>query len=184
MGLEEDISKDTGAEDFKNLEIPEDLFYKVGRKFHCKDVESLKKLFDKLKTSPKVELYIKNQDCKNVPSISTIKGLVQKSFDSKWEYNTWKHDIKLRGIQEIARERGGKCLSTEYKNSLTKLRFQCKNGHEFEATPNAVKNEDHWCPICSGVKKLTLVKFQEIARERGGVCCSPKYKNNYTKLRF
>jgi len=184
VGLEEDISKHAAKEDFKNLEIPEDLFYKVGRNFHCKDVESLKRLFDKLKTSPKVELYLKNQDCKNVPSISTIKGLVQKSFKSKSEYNTWKYDIKLRGIREIARERGGECLATEYKNSLTKLRFQCKNGHEFEATPNAVKNEDHWCPICSGVKKLTLEKFQDIARERGGECCSPEYKNNHTKLRF
>ncbi len=158
-------------------------FYKAGGNFHCKDVESLKKLYEKLKSFPKVELFLKNQDYKNVPSSFTIKRLVQKSFELKTGYKTWRCDIRLREIQDIAKERGGKRLSTEYKNNRTKLRFRCKNGHEFEMTQLNVKF-DHWCPTCAGVKKLTLEEFQEIARKRGGECLSTEYKNNYTKLKF
>ena len=184
LGLEEDISKHTGEGDFKNLEISKDFFYKVGQEFHCKDVESLKKIYDKLKSFPKVELYLKNQDCKNIPSSYTIRRLVQGSLKSKLEYNTLRHDFRLREVQEIAKERSGECLSTEYKGSLTKLKFRCKNGHEFEATPNGVKDKDSWCPTCAGVKKLTLKEFQDIAKERRGECLSTEYKNIITKLRF
>ncbi len=183
-GLEKEISRDMGEGGFKNLEIPKDFFYIVGQKFHCKDVESLKKLYDKLKSFPKVELYLKNQDCKNVPSNYTIRRLVQESLNSKLEYNILRHDFRLRKVQEIAKERGGECLSTEYRGSLTKLKFRCKNGHEFEATPNGVKDKDSWCPKCGGVKKLTLKEFQDIAKERDGECLSTEYKNSYTKLKF
>ena len=34
---------------------------------------------------------------------------------------------KLETIRQIAQERGGKCLSTEYVNNHTKLEFSCKN---------------------------------------------------------
>ncbi len=57
--------------------------------------------------------------------------------------------MTLEEFQEIAKERGGICLSTEYDNSYTKLVFLCVRGHEFEAKPFNVKNNDSWCPTCS-----------------------------------
>jgi len=187
VGLKEDISKDAGEEDYKNLKIPKDLFYKVknsSHDYHCKDINLLKKIYEIQKSYPKTELYLKNQDCKNVPSSSTIQRLVKKSIKSKSEYNTWRCSIRLREIQEIAKSKGGECLSSEYKGSKNKLKFRCKREHEFETTPTNVKNNDSWCPTCEEKEELTLKEFQDIAKERGGECLSTEYINIRTKLRF
>ena len=37
--------------------------------------------------------------------------------------------ISIEEMQEIARKRGGKCLSKKYINAHTKLEWQCANGH-------------------------------------------------------
>jgi len=184
VGLKEDISKDAGGEDLKNLKIPEDLFYKEKNGFHCKDVNLLKKIYETQKSFLKIELFLKNQDCKKVPSSFTLRRLVQKSFKSIIEYNNWRSGIMLKEYQDIAKYKEGKCLSTEYKNNITKLRFRCKKGHEFEANPNDVKSHKSWCPICMERKKLTLKEIQDIAKERGGKCLSSEYKNNKSKLKF
>jgi len=184
VGLEELITRDTGEEDFKNLEIPKDLFYKGKNGYHCKDLNLLRKIYETQKSFLKIESYLNNQDCKNVPSKATIYRLVQKSFKSKSEYNLWRCGIMLKEFQEIAEGKGGECLSPEYKNSKSKLKFRCQRGHEFEAIPNDVKIKHSWCPTCAGKEKLTLKEFQDIAKERGGECLSPEYKNCDTKLRF
>lgn len=49
------------------------------------------------------------------------------------------HTIEL--MQKIAAERGGECLSKIYKNNLTKLRWRCKHGHEWEAVPGSITQE-------------------------------------------
>ncbi len=117
-------------------------------------------------------------------SSSTIQRLVEKSFKSKSEYNTWRSSIRLREIQEIAKSKGGECLSSEYKGCKNKLKFRCKREHEFETTPTNVKNNDSWCPTCEEKEELTLKEFQDIAKERRGECLSTEYKNIRTKLRF
>src|ERR1035437_1524224 len=43
--------------------------------------------------------------------------------------NKRKRKGTIEEIQKIAEERGGKCLSKEYFNSLTKIELQCKEGH-------------------------------------------------------
>lgn len=63
-------------------------------------------------------------------------------------YCAGKHKNSIERMHEIAKERKGKCLSTSYKNVFTKLRWQCANGHEFEAIPKHVIN-GHWCPNCT-----------------------------------
>ncbi|WP_367804083.1 zinc-ribbon domain-containing protein [Brevibacillus laterosporus] len=52
-------------------------------------------------------------------------------------------------MREIAISRGGECLSDQYKDNKTNLRWKCSKGHEWEATPNNIKSKGHWCPICS-----------------------------------
>ena len=54
----------------------------------------------------------------------------------------------LATIQKICLDRGGECISTEYINSQTKMKFRCAYGHEFEKVPNKIKQE--WCPQCQG----------------------------------
>lgn len=91
----------------------------------------------------------------------------------------------LEDIKLIAESKGGECLSTEYVNQRTKLHFRCGVGHEWYARADGMKNNDRWCPVCSGNKLLTpLDELRRIAVEHGGKCLSEGYINNKTKLRF
>ncbi len=54
----------------------------------------------------------------------------------------------IRDMQELASSRGGQCLSTEYVDTKTKLKWKCAFGHEWEATSRLLK-AGHWCPGCA-----------------------------------
>jgi Zn finger protein HypA/HybF involved in hydrogenase expression len=54
----------------------------------------------------------------------------------------------IEEMQALAKKYNGRCLSSTYLGALTKLRWQCNKGHEWEATPASVKNAKHWCPVC------------------------------------
>jgi hypothetical protein len=58
----------------------------------------------------------------------------------------------LKEMKNIAKSKGGICLSTNYVNAKTKLKFQCKEGHLWIAAPNHIK-EGHWCRKCHIIKK-------------------------------
>jgi hypothetical protein len=94
----------------------------------------------------------------------------------------------LRGtieqMQALAKAQGGVCLSTVYVNQSTKLRWFCAKGHEWEATPNGIKNNDHWCPACAGTLRGTIEQMEVLAKRYDGQCLSTKYVNNRTKLRW
>jgi len=162
-------------------------FYTINNEWHsqwrCKDIDLLKKLYENVESNRKIEVIFKELGCNNVPSYETINQIIQRSFNSKEEYNTWRSDIKLRKIQEIAIEKGGKCKSTEYEKNTIKMLFECKKGHKFEMEP-AVLKAGHWCPQCGGTQRLNLGEFQEIAEKRGGICKSNDYKNAWAKLIF
>ena len=88
---------------------------------------------------------------------------------------------KLKELQEIAKEKGGLCLSTKYINNRTKLKWQCKEGHIWGAVPNSIK-QNTWCPYCGGGLRLDIQQMQELAKKKGGVCLSKEYVNNRIKL--
>ncbi len=87
----------------------------------------------------------------------------------------------IKEMQEIAIKRKGKCLSTNYINNKTPLKWQCKEGHEWFATPPSIKRGT-WCLKCAGKTKLTIEDMAKLANEKGGKCLSTKYINNSTKL--
>jgi len=89
--------------------------------------------------------------------------------------------LTIEEMKIIAEGRDGKCLSNKYINNITKLLWECKFGHQWEATPGNIKR-GRWCLKCSGKKKLTIKEMQEIAESRGGKCLSEKYVNWKTKL--
>lgn len=92
-------------------------------------------------------------------------------------------------MKEIARERGGECLSTHYKNAQTKLRFRCGEcRHTWWATPASVRL-GKWCKPCGHVRRAnstrsSLEKCQAMARERGGECLSKSYTNAHVTMRW
>ncbi|MCP4129769.1 MAG: hypothetical protein GY754_02015 [bacterium] len=95
--------------------------------------------------------------------------------------------VTITDMQEIAVSRGGKCLSKKYVDTRTKLKWQCREGHTWEALPGNIKTGS-WCRECNkrnaGRKKLTIEQMQEKAKERGGSCLSKKYIDNRTKLKW
>ena len=91
----------------------------------------------------------------------------------------------LLELQQLAAERGGECLATEYLGSQSKLPFRCKVGHEWDVSPNSLINLNSWCPYCTGHKILDpLGEIQQLAAERGGECLATEYINSSTKLPF
>lgn len=91
--------------------------------------------------------------------------------------------LTLDEMQELAASRGGQCVSDQYLNNHTKLRWRCAAGHEWEAAPVLIKL-GQWCPHCAHVARLSLDAMVEIASSRGGRCLSTKYVNVGTHLRW
>lgn len=85
-------------------------------------------------------------------------------------------------MHEVANAKNGKCLSNKYVNSDTKLLWECKVGHRWEASANSIIHGDHWCPECAGTKKRTIDEMKLFALSKGGICLSEKYINRKTKL--
>ena len=86
-------------------------------------------------------------------------------------------------MRDLARARGGRCLSQEYVNSNTRIEWECEQGHRWRAVPRTV-SAGSWCPICARNQRLTLQEFQTLASRRGGKCLSNEYKNKETKLQW
>lgn len=82
------------------------------------------------------------------------------------------HEVRL-----IAKQRAGKCLSREYVNATSPLRWSCALGHQWRAALASVIRRRTWCPVCAGNRKLELKDLYRIARERGGRCLSRRYLN-------
>jgi len=84
-------------------------------------------------------------ECKN--------GHVWTAYFKHIRYGHWcptcagKKKYTIEDMHKLATEKGGKCLSKEYTNHDAKLRWRCRNGHEWESTPHNIIFK-HWCPIC------------------------------------
>ena len=96
--------------------------------------------------------------------------------------------VTLQQMREIAASRGGKCLSIDYINTQTKLKWQCTESHIWEAMPNNVKRK-RWCRLCgiekrAAKKRLGIERMIALAAKKGGKCLSDKYNNNTTKLKW
>jgi hypothetical protein len=90
--------------------------------------------------------------------------------------------IRLQEIKNIAKQKGGACLSGTYKNLETKVEMMCKVGHKWNPTPLDIIYADSWCPHCYGRLKTTIDRIQKLANKRGGECLSKTYANSKTKL--
>lgn len=91
-------------------------------------------------------------------------------------------------MQKLALRNQGECISTEYVNNSIKLRWRCKEGHEFGAIPGNVQ-QGKWCPNCARARagsrqRLTLEDVQKLAKKQGGVCLSTEYGNAKKKMRW
>lgn len=88
----------------------------------------------------------------------------------------------LGDMRQLASDRGGRCVSSTYKDVHTHLDWECSLGHRWKATATSLISRKSWCPTCAGCAKLSLADMQEVASARGGVCLSSVYLNNRAKL--
>lgn len=84
----------------------------------------------------------------------------------------------LDDAKKLALVRGGKCLSKEFSNNK-KLKWQCNQGHTWDATYQSVKN--HWCRLCVGSQKYVIDDVISYIKQYDGKCLSTKYSS---KLEF
>ena len=89
----------------------------------------------------------------------------------------------IEEMMDLALARGGKCLSTAYVGSKSKLLWQCALGHNWQALPSSVV-QGSWCPACAHNQRLRLSEFQDLAARRGGACLSCAYVNERKQLRW
>lgn len=101
-------------------------------------------------------------------------------------------DARKLGIEvahQIALERGGLCLSDAYETSTVKLRWQCGQSHEWEATMESIR-QDHWCPRCAydqqrlKYRAAGLSCLKAIVKSRNGVLHSTEYAGQDVKYTF
>ena len=100
--------------------------------------------------------------------------------------------LKLEEMQQIARERGGNCISRNYTNCYTNLVWECARGHRWKALPSNVKGSSRkrgsWCSKCCELRRVfqppgDIERMQNLARTRGGRCLSREYVNSKTRIR-
>lgn len=65
-------------------------------------------------------------------------------------YDESKTVLDLSDLQQAARFRGGKCLSTDWNQDMYQsVDWQCAFSHQFAANPYTVLKAGHWCPECT-----------------------------------
>ncbi len=55
----------------------------------------------------------------------------------------------IEEMQQIAIDRNGKCLSSEYNGTKKRLLWECEERHQWEAIPQTILRGNTWCPKCS-----------------------------------
>lgn len=83
-------------------------------------------------------------------------------------------ETMMKRVQTKASDKGGVCLSTEYKNLGTKMKFECAKGHSWEASPRNVLYRGSWCPCCANVR-MTLADLKERTRSSGARITTETY---------
>ena len=71
----------------------------------------------------------------------------------------------LQVLIDIATARGGKVLSTEYKNVDATYDFECSRGHKFSNSFKHVEKRGQWCPTCnkgSKSEEICRTTFEQI----------------------
>ncbi len=97
----------------------------------------------------------------------------------------------IEAAAQVARRHGIECLSTEYVNGTTPLRWRCTRGHAFSMSLKRVRERARQpCSVCKGLARRrqpvrgSLELFRRLATQRGGICLSDRYQNQLSPLRF
>lgn len=98
---------------------------------------------------------------------------------------------KIKSINDaiiLAKSKNGECLSDNYINSNSKLKWQCSLNHKWEASYNQIQS-GNWCPDCFSnnrgkSKRLKIDVYKNAAKNKGGECLSDIINSCYDKLQW
>lgn len=94
----------------------------------------------------------------------------------------------IENMKALARSRKGYCLSRNFQDNITKLKWKCQYGHTWEAAPSHIKTGT-WCPQCgkqrtSDALKDTIENMHSIAKKNYGQCLSKIYHGSHSNLKW
>jgi len=94
----------------------------------------------------------------------------------------------IENMRFLARKRGGKCLSKNYINNNSQLKWRCSCGHVWKAIPSSILRGS-WCPFCYNKRrgqklKLSIEEMRALAKKRRGWCLSKEYTTALMKLKW
>jgi hypothetical protein len=98
-------------------------------------------------------------------------------------------DDRLTRCQEMARERGGVCLSSRYLGQDVRLSWRCEVGHEWEMSPRMC-TRGSWCAECrksaqaATYRAETLEKIRRHVEATGGKLISKTFVSQNEPLQL
>lgn len=97
---------------------------------------------------------------------------------------------KIKSIDDailLATNKNGKCISTNYTNSIDKMKWECHFKHQWEASYNQIQSGS-WCPFCfkqnRSKKRIDITDYQKAAELKNGICLSSDLNSCYDKLEW
>src|SRR4051812_16471663 len=78
----------------------------------------------------------------------------------------------LKDVNAVAMERGGICLSEEYINRQTLMKWKCAKDHEWQARFSCIKIGKRWYPHCAGNASHTIEEARQLVSSKNGQCLS------------
>ena len=97
---------------------------------------------------------IMNWECEKGHAFRLRLGAVRNNGRWCLQCSIDRSKLDISEAHKIAEKNGGKCLSTEYVNCTTPLKWRCKYGHEWEVAFEGVKRSNNWCPHCKYKSEL------------------------------
>ena len=98
-------------------------------------------------------------------------GKLQKigSNNVKTKNNIKRSKYRIEDLHEFAKRKNGKCLSNEYENNYSNIKWKCEYGHIFNMSWGEAIRLNSWCPkekwICRDISKSLLMTHPELAKE-------------------
>ena len=113
---------------------------------------------------------------------NSIKDIGSWCPKCKYEQQVLNQKADIIELQEFAKNKNGKLISTEYVNAHAPVMWECDKLHKWEAKWNNIKGQNQWCPYCFGNLKPNISELQEYAKIKNGKLISTTYINSSDKM--
>ena len=90
--------------------------------------------------------------------------------------------LDIHDVRKLAENKGGKLISTTYKNAHQTLMWQCSLGHIFKSNQSNIQSGNNWCGECTKIERLNSAK--KIAKINNLECLSEEYLGSDKRLKW